>query len=185
MAQTVHVKIENRLRLKGVGTAYKAAINTMLSRVADHLKGEAANIVESHPHEGGVPGAGHIYKGHLFDDLQAERFEDKGALGVACFVGGASKDYGDVIHNQRNIPAKAPPFAAISAWVAYKLGIAPDDPEHFIVVRTIQRNIARRGMKSIGRNGLQFFWGPLYENHKKYLEWIGAACRKVKAEKTK
>ncbi|MEW6234744.1 MAG: hypothetical protein AB1656_05095 [Candidatus Omnitrophota bacterium] len=176
------VVIENKLKVKSLSRNYRAAILTMLSRIADHLQGEAAHILESHSHANGT---GHIYKGNLFDDLRSERFangnEDKDQMGVACFVGGASKDYGEVIHNQRKVPAKAPPYAALSEWVAYKLGIPKDDPEHFIVVRTIQRNIARRGLKSIGRDGLQFFWGPLFENHKKYLEWIGKACRKVRA----
>ena len=167
---TSHVIVINRLKVRQWSEKAKAACNTMLTQIAMEIEGDAADLIRK---------GGHVYKGNLFKDVTTERFEEKGILGINCYVTGKSAKYAQVIHDQRVHPGKQPPYSAISDWVAEKLGIAKDDKKHYPVTRQICRNIAKHGLKSIGPDGLQYFWNPLKLNKDRYLEYIARAIRKV------
>ncbi len=148
----------------------RKAINMALIKAARHLEGEAAGIVTDEKHN---------YTGTLTREITCENYEEPAEAGVNCFVRGGAAKYAQVIHDQRVHPAKRPPFKAIAAWVERKLGISKDAEEFYPIVQKIRSNIAKYGLKSIGMDGLQFFWRPLVAHHPTYLKWIWAFMKKI------
>lgn len=145
----------------------RAAAMTILSEVARHWEGEAADIVSPE----------HSDTGALHDAIQCEKFDTGDKIGVNAYLNGDVEKYGLVIHDGRKVPAKMPPVDPIKAWVIRKLGVAPDSKELDGMVYCIRRNIARRGFKSIPRGGLQFFWEPLKQHYKTYYKILAAAIK--------
>jgi len=171
---------------------FSSAINVALDQIALSLRGEAKDIISGHSHS---HGKGHIYTGTLFDDAEAEAFQDKKSQGVNCFLRSRSEVYGEVLHDQRKKPAKMPPKAPIERWVERKLGIpknveasdlATQGKVSFAgIVFMIRRAIGKRGLRTIGEDGLQFFFDPLKENRNKYMNLIAKIIAKVKLRKKK
>jgi hypothetical protein len=165
------ILVHKKLKLRQYGDRAILAANTVLAVIARDLEGKAAEIIKRD---------NHVYQGSLFRDVKAERFEEDKQIGVKCFVGGASQRYAQVIHDQRVHPAKKPPFNVISEWVAKKLGVPKDDDSHYPIVQAIRSNIAKHGLKSIGPDGLQFFWNPLQDHYNHYIRLITSAVERVR-----
>jgi hypothetical protein len=130
-SKTVNLQIDSKINFSDLNDRMISAIKLAVDQASDHLSGEAKDVIVS---------GKHVYTGTLAREVKAERYDKKDEIGFDCFVGTGSKQYGQVIHDQRRHPAAQPPFNAISAWVAKKLGIKKDDPEHFPVV---QKNPAK------------------------------------------
>lgn len=115
--------------------------------------------------------SGHVVTGRLRNDLDyvVTGLEEGFALDA---IVPATNHYGEVIHENRDHPAKWPPRQAIEKWVERKLGISRDDKKFSNIVFCIRRNIGLHGMTSIPAGGLQFFWKPLRQNLKRYLKSI-------------
>lgn len=129
-------------------------IERQMDVIADEWESQAAGIVLRE---------GHVFKHRLRNDIECRSFTAEDVIGVIGFVP-STNQHGVVIHEGRKSPAKAPPFDALSEWVAKKLGIPEDDESHWIITRTIQRNIARNGFKSLPAGGLRYFDRPLLAN---------------------
>lgn len=115
---------------------------------------------------------GHVFKHTLRNQIDARGFVDaQEGVGVYGFVP-ITVPYAQAIHENRKHPGRYPPFEAIAEWVNKKLGIAKDHDSFWIITKTIQRNIARNGFKSLPAGGLKYFDRPLLANQKKWIKEI-------------
>lgn len=170
MATTkTNVIITNKLQIGKYATKARAWCNTVLDEAADQLTGRAGDILKTH-----------VFKGTLFDESKAERFETKTAVGINCFAGSRSIGYAQVIHDQRAKPARMPPAEPIREWVEKKLGVARTDKKFEGIVFCVRRSIAKHGLKTIGPDGLKYFWKPLMELYPDWMRRIAAGLKKLR-----
>jgi hypothetical protein len=160
--------ITNKLQIGKYKSKARAWFNTCLDEFADQLTGKAADILE--PHQ---------FKKTLWREAKAERFETERSVGINAFVGSGSIAYAQVIHDQRVHPARWPPTEPIREWVEKRLGVPRTNKKFEGIVFCVRRNIARNGLKTIGPDGLKFFWKPMSENYQDWMRRIAAGLKRL------